>query len=150
MRGVDPVDAVQATQHRVGLVVDSDPGSGTEMLGKRRRELVHPVVEIREEWAVQVIVGKVGRHPIDEESVEVRRRVSLYDNRHRPEQRCAVTVLGGHGGAGGVGDRTGTEQHQPVDTLSLKLILNPAKAVPTHASEIRQTWDRQSADRHFC
>jgi hypothetical protein len=70
-----------------------------------------------------MIVGKICRRPIDVERVEVRRRISLYHNRHRAKQRRAVTILGGRGRTGGIGHGTGPEQDQAVGTLRLELML---------------------------
>ena len=94
------------------------------MAGKRVSEQVHAVVEIREQRPVQVIFGKVGRYPVGVEGVEVRRRVSCDHNRHRAEQRGMVPILGGHGGAGGIGHRAGAEQNQAVDAVGLELSCN--------------------------
>ena len=55
--GVDPVHAGQATKHRMGLIVDADAGSSAEVLAERAAELFHAVIEVREQRAVQMIIG---------------------------------------------------------------------------------------------
>jgi hypothetical protein len=134
----------------MGLMVDPDAGAMAEVIGKRPRELSYAVVEIRKQWPVQVIFGKVRRGPVDVLGVEVRRRISLDHNRHRPKQCRTVAVLGGLGTTRGVRHRTGAEQHQAVDTLGIKLILQSCKALDAHPGEVRQSGDCNTADRRPC
>ena len=106
------------------LVVDADTRAPErEVVGERRGEGLDAVVEIREQRPVQMIVGRLGGSAVGVERVEVRRRISLDHNRHRAEQRRAVTVLGGRRRPGRIRHRTGPEQHQTVDALRFELVL---------------------------
>ncbi len=61
---VDPVDIGQRPQDRMRLVVDADAGARREVVGDRRGEQLDAVVEIREQWAVQMVVRQVVWHPV--------------------------------------------------------------------------------------
>ncbi len=112
--------------------------------------MLDAVVEIRKQWPVQMIAGKVVGHPVDVRGVEVRRRISLDHNRNGPKQCRTVAVSGGLGGTRGVRHRAGAEQHQAVDSLCIELILQSLKALAAHPGEVGQSGDRKTADRCSC
>ncbi len=144
---VTPVVHPEGPQHGVGLVVDGQARTGGEVIGQRPEHVVDAVVQVGEERPMDVVRRPLGREPVASSGVDVRSGLPLGHDDHWTEDAGAPAVLTRHRQAGGVGDRTGAQQHQAVKLLAGQLLLQPGEPLAPHARQVGAGGNLPPADR---